>query len=415
MVLRSIYYRVTRHFSITWLIIESVNDRSLERSFFIKMKLGLLLPTSQLYPSLMVDFSAGLRMAIAQNQLENDIELVFESINQGTNKNLILNSVNKLVLQDQTDVNILFCNALLIQEIAPSLNALQRPTLLTNMGGNISKLRNPGAFLFSNSFGLWESAYLAAKWGIAKFGKKVAHGSYFYEAGYDLYASFCLGLKEATGEVIFNQISEFNPNPDDFQNFMKQMELETPDFLYMLYSDRDAVSFLNKLGESHENGKYPIVTSGVLLNDEIIEKVEYSPAKVFNVSSWDLSDNNEDNIKFIEAYNEQTGKDPNYFALLGYECAGTVCAAMADNGWSKIGKAQAQAIKNSRFSGPRGKLNYDNALQATGFEHHVYELNGAKNRQKVESMGRLENRETLVEESETNQNAAGWLQPYLCQ
>jgi ABC-type branched-subunit amino acid transport system substrate-binding protein len=379
------------------------------------MKLGILLPTSQLYPSLMIDFSNGLRMAIAQYQLEHDIELVFESIEQGTDKNLVLKAMNKLVLQDQTDVNILFCNSLMIEEIAPSLNALQRPILIANMGGNIPKLFNLGAFLFTNSFGLWESAHLAAKWGVDKFGKKVAHGSYFYEAGYDLYGSFCLGLKKAGGEVIFNQISEFNPNPNDFQNFMKQMELETPDFLYMLYSDRDAVSFLNKLGQSHENGKYPIVTSGVLLNDEIIERVEYSPAKVFNVSSWDLSDNNAANIKFIEAYNEQIGKDPNYFALLGYECAGTVCAAMTDNGWSKTGKAQAQAIKESLFSGPRGKLNFDNALQATGFEHQVYELNGVKNREKFESIGRLENIEALVEASQSNQNAAGWLQPYLCQ
>ncbi|MEP5341634.1 MAG: ABC transporter substrate-binding protein [Algibacter sp.] len=379
------------------------------------MKLGILLPTSKLYPSLMVDFTAGVRMAIAQYQFEDDIELIFESINQGTDKNLVLNSVNKLVLQHETDVNILFSNALIMKDIAPSLNALQRPTLLTNIGGNIPNLFDSGDFIFSNSFGLWESAHLAAKWSVDKFGKKVAHGSYFYEAGYDLYASFCHGLKEVNGEVIYNQVSQFNPNPDDFQNFMKQMELETPGFLYVLYSERDAVSFLNKLGQSKENGKYPIITSGVLLNDEIIEKVENIPENVFNVASWDLSDEHVDNKAFIETYKEQTGKDPNYFALLGYECAGTICDAMKHKNWSKLGKDQAQAIKYTCFSGPRGRLNYNNVMNSTGFEHHVYGIDGTKNRKKMESIGILENREAVIEVSKAHQNPAGWFQPYLCQ
>ena len=72
------------------------------------MKIGVLLPTSKLYPTLMVDFAAGLRMASAEFKSEDEIELVFESIHQGTDKNLILNGINKLVIQHQTEVNIPF-------------------------------------------------------------------------------------------------------------------------------------------------------------------------------------------------------------------------------------------------------------------------------------------------------------------
>ena len=180
------------------------------------MKLGILLPTSKLYPSLQIDFTAGIRMAIAEFGLEEEIEFVFESIHQGTDKNLILNSVNKLVLQHQTDVNILFSNFLLMEDISSSLNALEKPLILTNMGGNLPSYLEPGEFIFTNSFGLWESAFLSAKWAVNKFGKKTAHGSYFYEAGYNMYSAFCKGLEEAQGEVVFNQISEFNPDPNDF-------------------------------------------------------------------------------------------------------------------------------------------------------------------------------------------------------
>lgn len=379
-----------------------------------KMKLGLLLPTSKLYPSLLIDFTAGVRLAISEFGLDDEIELVFESIHQGTDKNLVLNSVNKLVLQHQTDVNILFSNFLLMEDITSSINALQRPLFLTNIGGNIPNLFDSGEYIFSNSFGLWESAKMAGKWGVKKFGKKTAHGSYFYEAGYNLYGSFFQGLNEEGGEVIFNQISEFNPNPDDYQNFMKQMEVETPDFLYMLYSERDAVNFLNKLSNSPENGKYPIVTSGVMIDDDTLEKVEGVPKEIFNVVSWDVSDDSKENEKFVSSYKDQTGNLPNQFALLGYECAASICAAMKLDSWSKNGKDQSTAIKESHFAGPRGILKYDES-NSTCVEHHVFRLDENKKRTKIESLGVLPSRAEVIEASKSENNPAGWFQPYLCQ
>ena len=378
------------------------------------MKLGLLLPTSKLYPTLMIDFSAGVRMAISEFGLDNEIELIFESIHQGTDKNMVLNSMNKLVLQHQTEVNILFSNFLLMKDISSSINALQRPTVLTNIGGNIPNDFDSGEYILSNSFGLWESAYLAGKWATKKFGKKTAHGSYFYEAGYNLYGSFCQGLKEEGGEVIFNQISELNPNPDDFQNFMKQMEVETPDFLYMLYSDRDAADFLNKLSKSPENGKYPIVTSGVLINDEVLENVEGMPENVFNVVSWDVSDETDENKKFVETYKEQTGNSPNYFSLMGYECAASIFSAMQQEGWSKNGKDQVEAIKNNNFISPRGELKFDES-NSTSVGHHIYKMDATRKRIKIDSLGVLAKRSELIESTKTGQDLAGWFQPYLCQ
>ena len=64
------------------------------------------------------------------------------------------------------------------------------------------------------------------------------------------------------------------------------------------------MNFLNKLVGSDENGKYPIVTSGVLLNDEILEKVEGHPKGILNIASWDLSEKTDINNKFVEAYKE---------------------------------------------------------------------------------------------------------------
>ena len=379
------------------------------------MKIGVLLPSSKLYPTLMVDFSAGLRMAFAELKCEGEIELVFEGIHQGTDKNLILNGINKLVIQHQTEVNILFCNYLLIEDIAASINALQRPLILTNMGGNLPSLFEPGEFIFMNSFGLWESAHLAARWAVNEFGKRAAHGSYFYEAGFGLYASFCEGLTSVGGEVVLNQISDFNPNPDDFDNFMKQASVESPDFLYALYSERDAVNFLTKLSSSAENGVYPIVTSGVLLNDEILDKINGVPERIYNVSSWDSSDDTPENFLFMESYKHLTGNNANYFALLGYECAASICSGMNQKGWTKNGRNQADALKNISFSSPRGILNYRNALNSTSAEHHVYELNDGLKRRRKESLGKLELMEQIIDKSKTDNVAQGWYQPYLCQ
>jgi branched-chain amino acid transport system substrate-binding protein len=353
-------------------------------------------------------------MAIAEFGLEDDVELIFESIHQGTDKDLILNTANKLVLQHQTDANILFSNFLLMEEIASSLNALQKPLILSNMGGNLPNLFEPGEYIFSNTLGLWESAYLGAKWGVNKFGKKTAHGSYFYEAGYSLYSSFCRGLNEAGGEILFNQVSEFNPDPNDFANFEMQMELESPDFLYMLYSERDAVDFLNKFSQSEMNGKYPVISSGVLLNDEILDKVDQASKNVFNVSTWDASDESDENKRFIQAFAEKNGKTPNFFNVLGYECTGLVLSACESDEWARDGKSQVNALKSIDFLGPRGKLSFDE-MNATQAQHKIYTIDESKKRYQIDSLGIMESRSDVINASKETANPAGWFQPYLCQ
>ncbi|NVK66056.1 MAG: ABC transporter substrate-binding protein [Flavobacteriales bacterium] len=378
------------------------------------MKLGILLPTSKLYPSLMIDFSAGVRMAITEFGQAENIEIIFESIHQGTDKNVVLNAVNKLVLQHQTDANILFTNFLLMEDIVSSLNALQTPLIITNIGGNAPLFFDHGEYIFSNSFGLWESAFKAAQWAVERFGPKTAYGSYFYEAGYGLYSAFCDGLSKSGGEVIFNQVSEFNPNPDDFSIFEKQMEIESPNFLYMLYSERDAVGFLNKLNASQMNGKYPIVTSGVLINDEILDKVEGSPKEIFNVSSWDLSDDSSMNLAFIKEFRSLNGKEANYFSLLGYECAGLICSAMKNEKWEMKGQSRADAIKNAEYIGPRGNLNFKNS-NATIAQQNVYALNESMKRVKIAELGEMDARDEVLERLKLSANPSGWFQPYLCQ
>lgn len=378
------------------------------------MKIGILLPTSKLYPSIIVDFNAGVRMALAQFGRMNDVEIVFENIHQGTDKSIVMNAVSKLVLQHQTDVNILFANYLILEDIASSLNALETPLIITNIGGNAPIFFNVNEFIFSNSIGFWESANMAAQWAVEKFGPKTAHGSYFYEAGYGMYTAFCEALKQAKGEVVFNQISEFNPNPEDFSIFEQQMALENPDFLYMLYSERDAVDFLNKLSQSEMNGKYPIVTSGVLINDEILEKVSGSSKDIFNVATWDLSDDNPSNVSFIENFKNANGKQPNYFALLGYECAALVCSASSDEHWGAGGRSKVQALKNITFDGPRGTLDFQHSNNIA-VSHHVYSLSEKNERYKVESLGKLNNRDGVILNLKENSNPSGWFQPYLCQ
>lgn len=378
------------------------------------MKIGILLPTSKLYPSLMMDFAAGLRLALFESQLENEVELVFESVNHTTDRNQVMNVMNKMVLQHLTDVNILFINYLLLDDIAESINALGRPTIVTNMGGNLPYTLQHGEFIFINDFDLCRSAFLSARWGVQKFGKKVAHGSYFYEAGYGMYNTFMKGLNHAEGEIIFNQISELNPDPNDFSSFMLQMKAETPDFLYMLYSERDAVDFLNKLNQSEENGQYPIVTSGVLLNDEVLEKVTGNPKGIYNFATWDVSETSDANKKFVENYKEQTGKSPNYFSLLAYESIGVILEAMKSEGWAKSGSIQAKAIKESKFNGPRGEVSFDESTHETKFEHHVYSLDANRNRQKSDSIGLFPYEQELKTACQ-NEIPVGWFQPYLCQ
>ncbi|NHN28094.1 ABC transporter substrate-binding protein [Flavobacterium jejuense] len=378
------------------------------------MKLGLLLPTSKIYPTLSIDFMSGLRLAFKEQKSE-DIEILYQGIENGGNKDLITNELNKMVLQNQVDLNIVFANPIFTDEIANTTKALQRPVIITNMGANLPIFKINSPYVLINSLNLWESAFSAASFGIKKFGKKVAHGSYFYEAGYQLYQSFVDGVIKNEGEIVFNQIADFNPDPNDFSTFMKKVREENPDFLYLLYSERDAISFLNKLVQSSENGLFPIVTSGVMLNEEIVSNVDGLPKNIFNVCSWDKSLKNHINDKFTSELKEFTGKEANYFSLLGYECGMSIALGFNKPSWSKNGLNQFEIIKNNTFEGPRGKVDFSIGLGITQFDNHVFTLDDKGNTIQHLSINKIENRNDLILKSINEQRYSGWFQPYLCQ
>lgn len=353
-------------------------------------------------------------MAIAEAGLENEIEIHFESLERGANKDQVLRTATNLVIQKQTDVNILFCNCQFLEEISDSLVALQRPFIITNIGGNPNLCAAKDNLLI-NSLDLWESAFKAAEWAVTRFGPKSALTTYFYEAGFDIYNSFTIGLSKAQGEVAFNLVSPFDPNPSDFDELMNVLKIESPDFLYALYSGQDAVRFLNNLVNSSDNGKCNIVTSGVLLNREILDKVHGIPKGVHNVISWDKNLDSENNLDFVGRYNERSENQPNYFSVLGYEGAGSICAAMKSEHWSPKGSDQFKALRESCFVGPRGVRDYNNALNATQSESFVFTLNEEGDTFCEGSLGFLEHKTSHIESLKLNHMPSGWSQPYLCQ
>lgn len=379
------------------------------------MKIGLLLPTSKMYPSLAMDFTSGIRLAIKKAGYENEIQLVLENIGNGTNKERIISALNKLVIQEQTDINILFINSILLTEVTETAKALKRPLIITNIGANIPADFYGDDYLLMNSFNLWESAYMAAKWGVENKGKKLAHGSYYYEAGYQLYECFSQGLLDSGGNTVLNQVSQLNPDPNDFELFMENIEPLSPDFLYMLYSERDAVSFLNKLSASGYNGKYPIVTSGVMINDEILEQVHGTPQKIVNISSWDPVLDKPENKIFAEEFQNETENKPNFFSLLAYECGGAICDAMKSKNWSQKGLDQFEAVKASSFTGPRGILEFNNDLNMTQFHNYVFELKENRTRKMYGEVGKMNQRSELIMMKRQQDRLAGWFQAYLCQ
>lgn len=378
------------------------------------MRLGIILPTSQLYSSIAIDFITGVRMAIADAGLENDIEIHFESLERGANKDKVLSTATNLVIQKQTDVNILFCSYKFLEEISDSLVALQRPFIVTNIGGN-PNLCTPKKHLLINSLDLWESAYLAAEWAVGKFGPKTAHTTYFYEAGFDIFNNFSNGLSKAKGEVAFNLVSPFDPDPNDFVGLQNAMKNESIDFLYAQYSGKDAVRFLNNWVNSAENGNQNIVTSGVLMNKEILEQVNGIPKNVHNVISWEPTLDNEKNRDFVKRYEERSENPVNYFSLLGFECAGSICEAMKNEKWSPKGTDQFNSILESRFEGPRGLRDFNNVLQSTQSESFVFTLNEDGGTFCEAHLGVLENKEQYLADQKINFNPSGWFQPYLCQ
>ena len=370
-----------------------------------------MLPNSDMFPALSLQFVNGFKMGIADDTINHiKIDLVIEKLGQAADDS-VLNIVEKNLLQEHLDIVFSFCGNAVLEKLTKRFTAFKKPLVHLDLGGNLVRKSQGSPFVLHHHLGICFSAYSAGYRAARKWGGNALVATSFYDGGYDIHKSFEKGFKDGGGSDVWYYVS-----PNDYKNhsldpLFELIDNNKPSVLFALYSYKEGHRFLSEFNDSKINGSLPIVTTPFITNqnymhDDINEEVS-------SIASWSFNDRTSEMTKWKKAYSDHYNDEPSPFSLLGFESAQILKKSIGSNGTpvSEIGSHFITEAINS----PRGKLRYNcyHEVFSSQPEWNKIRIDEAENHEAVPSDLMTMDTEKLNEYFE-NQPISGWNNPYIC-
>ncbi|URM35966.1 ABC transporter substrate-binding protein [Flavobacterium anhuiense] len=329
-----------------------------------QIKIGILIPKSQQYPSLDRDFIRGLKL----NNL--NVKFFVESIGIGADDKLIIDKIQKLNFQEDVSIIIGFLghhNTSDIYKYASNNNIL---LLVADLGATTPYQTSEHKSIFINSLGLTDSCYYLGQY-FSNKKYQIATSTSFYDSGYGLLSALEYAFKDQN-QFTGHYITPFMPREDEAVHMDHTINAQQPNAVFAFYSGLYSDENADFLKQNKLTQKYPFYVTPFFVNDKILEEYKNDPHELYVVSSWMQSE--ADSTDFTSRYKEVYDENPSFFSVLGYE-NGLILKNLLLNAKSLKTSSLIEEIYKLDIEGPRGNIKFDKDNNRTLFNHYIYQLN----------------------------------------
>ncbi|MGH2542056.1 MAG: ABC transporter substrate-binding protein, partial [Ardenticatenaceae bacterium] len=281
------------------------------------LKIGLLLPASDIYAVLGESITQGMQLAFAEVDDEvggRSIEIISED--EGTQPDAALQKARKLVEQDQVGLVAGIVSSGVANTVRDYFHDNQKLLLIANAGANALTRERMSPYIFRASFSNWQSNWQMGTWAAENVGKRALLSAPDYAAGHEMLSAFSNSFEAAGGEVVQVQLTPF-PNIGDPAPFMAQIRDAAPEFVYAFYAGAAAVAFVNAYADFGLADTIPLTGAGFMVEQDVLPRLGAAALGVRSALHWASSLTNAENIAFATAFQERTGKQADVYAVQG--------------------------------------------------------------------------------------------------
>lgn len=377
----------------------------------MELKIGILLPRSDMFPTLALDFLNGLNLAF--KTFASDIlipKLLIESVGNATGKSL-LQTAEKMILQEDVTLTISFCGIFNLKDLAGIFKVYKKPLIHVDLGGNVFNEEHTNPYVIHHTLNLWQSAYYSGVYAAQTFGKNAALALSFYDGGYHLAESFVRGFTENGGNVVYTYVSPMDYKSESFKTMIDGIQNANPDFVYLLFSYNEGFKVFDVISKSSLNGKTPILASP-LMTEESSNSENYNLNNVFSISSWAFNEETTQMKNFQSNYFALYNNSPNVLSLLGYEAGLTISICIEKN--SGIPPTIGDFVNSLILETPRGELTFSDFNESQVLLNTVRQFlfTDNQNKNKVVKTVHLSNQKELYDKFK-DLPYSGWQNPYI--
>jgi branched-chain amino acid transport system substrate-binding protein len=346
-----------------------------------KIKVGMTLPYVGVYAALGKEIDQGFELALKEAGMTDRFEIIREDTEASPPVGVA--KTRKLVLEDQVDVLVGIVSSGVVGAVRDFVDSSKVPLIVSNAGNNEVTGKACSPYITRVSFSNAQDARPLGKYMFDKGIKKVYTLAPDYAAGRQFVEAFATEFKAAGGEIIGEAFTPFGKT-QDFGPYLTTAKAAAPDAIYVFYAGGEAINFVKQYDSFGIKKDIPLYGTGFLTSQLYLNAEGPAAVGVTTALHYVPTLDTPENKKFVEDFGKVAeGRLPSEYAVQGYDTGRTLVEAVKAGGMDR--ETIKDALKNVKYTGPRGPLEIDPKTNNIVQNVYIYDIvdEGGKLSQKL--------------------------------
>ena len=273
----------------------------------------------------------------------------------GPNPDVAKRLAQELIVRDKADILAGF--TLTPEALGAASVSEEAKKLMVVMNAATSIVTTKSPYIVRVSLTLPQIADTLATWAVKKGGTKKAYTMVSdYGPGIDAEGAFQKAFKEAGGEIVGSvRMPVANP---DFSAFVQRAKDLNPELIFVFIPGGAQPAALGKAFAERgiDPKKVKLLSTGEPVDETAIKSM--GDLALDRISAWhyDFNHKSKMNSDFVKAFNAEYKRNPDFFAVGGYDGMHLIYEALKKTKGNADGDALIAAIKGMKWESPRGVI-----------------------------------------------------------
>ena len=273
----------------------------------------------------------------------------------GPNPDVAKRLAQELIVRDKADILAGF--TLTPEALGAASVSEEAKKLMVVMNAATSIVTTKSPYIVRVSLTLPQIADTLATWAVKKGGTKKAYTMVSdYGPGIDAEGAFQKAFKEAGGEIVGSvRMPVANP---DFSAFVQRAKDLNPESIFVFIPGGAQPAALGKAFAERgiDPKKVKLLSTGEPVDETAIKSM--GDLALDRISAWhyDFNHKSKMNTDFVKAFNAEYKRNPDFFAVGGYDGMHLIYEALKKTKGNTDGDALIAAIKGMKWESPRGVI-----------------------------------------------------------
>ena len=324
------------------------------------IKIGLILPLSGQFADTGVQIQNGINLYMKQHGdtvAGKKIELIVKDVG-GINPPVAKRLAQELVTRDQVDILAGF--ALTPNALAAADVATEAKKFMVVMNAATAIITTKSPYIARTSMTIPQLNTTLGAWAEKNAGVKKAYTMVTdYGPGIDAEGAFSKGLKDAGGDVV-GSVRMAVANPDFSAYVQRAKDLDPQGIFVMIPGGAQPGAFGKALAERGIDPKKTKIMGQLEIADEhALASMGDEAVGIITAAHYDYNLKNKTNEAFVKAFNAEFKRNPDFFAVGGYDGMHLIYGALGKTKGKTDGDALIAAAKGMKWESPRGPMSID--------------------------------------------------------